>query len=128
MRIVWIVLGVLFGLAVLGFFAASIGLKSMKEMIINEVDLSKLEDGVYTGRFHKVRWTYEVEVTVENHKIVEIVTISKTDDEHSRRVSAGATEAIIANQSVQIDAVSGATVSTKAFQKAVENALTGTED
>ncbi len=125
MRIVLIILGVLFLLAVLGFLFASMGLRSMKQMVINEVDLSKLADGVYTGRFHKVRWTYEVEVTVENHKIVGIVVLNKVGD---GGLGEKAAEEIIANQSVLIDAVSGATVTTKALQKAVENALTGTED
>jgi uncharacterized protein with FMN-binding domain len=92
-------------------------------MAINDIDLSKSADGVYAGNFHKVRWNFEVEVTIKDHKITVIKPVGKVEPRCNKIVD-GATEAIISKQSVKIDAVSGATIDTKAFCKAVENALT----
>ncbi len=121
MKIVLIVIGVILLLGLIGFIAGSIGLGDVKKMVINDVDLSRVPDGVYRGKFHKVRWTYDVEVTVKDHKITAIKTLNKVDGREM--IVEGAQEAIIKNQSVKIDAVSGASIDTKAFQKAVENAL-----
>ncbi|MBN1578742.1 MAG: FMN-binding protein [Chitinispirillaceae bacterium] len=106
------------------FFLASMGLSDIKKMVVNDVDLSKVADGVYRGKFHKVRWNYEFEVTVKDHKIIALKPTVKIKPGWQKVVN-GAIDAIIKKQSVRIDVVSGATVDTKAVQKAVENALTG---
>lgn len=100
-----------------GLIAAMRGLSEMQELVINEVDLSKVSDGVHTGEFSRYRWSNKVQVTVENHKIVDINTTNrqKLHQELSNR--------IIAQQSLQVDIASGASVSSKAFLKAVEDAL-----
>ncbi len=124
MKTVLIILGVILILGVLGFIFASIGLKDIKNMAINDVNLSEIPDGVYEGNFKKARWNHEVKVTVKDHKIVSIEKKNLSDDKRDREITEKAGEAIIANQSVKIDVISGATVDTKSFQKAVENALT----
>ena len=91
---------------------------------INDVDLQTVQDGVYTGGFKKARWKNEVEVTVKNHRIVDIKNTSKLPPPN-RKIVDKAINAMLANQSVVIDVVSGASVNTRAFQKAVENALSG---
>jgi uncharacterized protein with FMN-binding domain len=123
-KIVLIIAGVIFLLALFSFVFGSLGLSDIKKMVINDVDLSKLSDGVYVGKFHKIRWTYEVEVTVKDHKITAIKNIRKTPNPSNDNIVDGAIKAMLAKQSVDIDVISGATVNTKAFQKAVENALT----
>ncbi|MBD3318128.1 MAG: FMN-binding protein [Chitinivibrionales bacterium] len=122
MKIVLIVVGVIVLLLAVGFIFATMGLSEIKNMAINEVDLSKISDGVYTGTFQKARWTHNVEVTVKDHKITEIKNTNELPEGNKKLVD-GAIEKILQKQSVDIDAVSGATVSTKAFQKAVEDAL-----
>jgi len=121
-KITLIILGSIVVFGVIMFFVGSMGISDIKKMVINEVDLSKIADGVYKGTFHKVRWTYEVEVTVKNHKIASIKNINKLPDP-AVKLTDGAIRSIIDKQSVRIDVVSGATINTKAFQKAVENAL-----
>jgi len=81
------------------------------------VDLTEVPDGVYTGEFNRYRWSNTVKVTIENHKIVDIQTTNEQalHEELARR--------IIEQQTLKVDAVSGATVSSNAFLKAVENAL-----
>jgi uncharacterized protein with FMN-binding domain len=122
MKTILIIVSAVLLIGVAGFVFGSIGLDDIKKMTINDVDLTKSTDGVYAGKFHKVRWNYEVEVTVKEHKIMAIKPTGKVDPGRNKIVD-GATEAIISKQSVKIDAVSGATIDTKAFCKAVENAL-----
>lgn len=124
MKIVLIILGVILVIGVAGFIFASVGLSDIKNMVINEVDLSKVPDGVYTGKFQRARWNYAVEITIKNHEIIEIKNIDDKTDKGSMKLINSAIEAILAKQSLEIDTISGATVNTKAFQKAVENALT----
>lgn len=115
--IVVVVLGTL-------FLFASNGLKDIQHMQINNVDLSKLDDGVYTGGFKKARWKHDVEVTIKDHRIVAINNINKLAG-FNKTTADEATKLMIEKQAILIDAVAGATVNTKAFQKAVENALVG---
>lgn len=123
MKIALIVVGALVVLGLIGFAGASYGLSDIQKMVIEDVDLSTVPDGVYTGRFQKARWTHEVKVTVKDHRITAIENTNRLPDEARRGIVEKAIEAMLAKQSVDIDVVSGATVNTKAFQKAVENAL-----
>jgi uncharacterized protein with FMN-binding domain len=120
LRIIVIVIVVIGAL----FLLASNGLKDISRMTINNVDLSKLDDGTYIGKFQKARWKHEVEVTVKNHRIVGIDNTNKLAG-FNKTTADEATKLMIEKQTILIDAVAGATVNTKAFQKAVENALTG---
>lgn len=115
-----IFLGVLLVIIVIGFFVMTRGIKEGKKLEINSVDISKLEDGTYIGKYSKDRWISEVEVSVRGKKIENIKTLSQpltpdVGDELSKR--------IIEKQNVNVDVISGATVSSKAYLKSVENAL-----
>lgn len=123
MKIVLIILGSLVVLAGGGALFGMVGLSDVKSLEIRDVDLTSLSDGVYAGKFSKSRWTYEVEVSVEDHKIIAIQTTGKQPDPGRRKIIDGAIAAIIQKQSPKIDVVSGATADTRAFQKSVENAL-----
>ena len=115
-----IFLGVLLVIIVIGFFVMTRGIKEGKKLEINSVDISKLENGTYIGKYSKDRWISEVEVSVRGKKIENIKTLSQpltpdVGDELSKR--------IIEKQNVNVDVISGATVSSKAYLKSVENAL-----
>ena len=117
-----VIIAGIIGLIALMLAGATAGMGEIRKMIVNDVDLGSIADGVYNGSYHKSRWTYDVEVTVAGHRI----TAVKNTNEKTKRAkgfnSAAASE-IIKKQSPNIDAVSGATISTRAFGKAVENAL-----
>lgn len=91
-------------------------------LVINEADLSSIEDGTYIGSCDIDFVAATVEVTVSNHMITNINLVNHHTDKGK------AAEAIIPKivdaQSLQIDAVSGATNSSKVIKKAIENALT----
>lgn len=106
-----------------GFFITR-GLNAGSRLAINNVNLSSLKDGEYIGRYRGGRWTNEVKVTVKDNRITDIkiekdVLIPKAE----------LTQELISNvieaQSLDIDVVSGSTVTTKAYLKAIELALKG---
>ncbi len=119
LRIILIVLAV-FVLA--GVFFMFNGLGYIKNMNVSEVDLSTVPDGTYSGSFRRGRWVYNVEVTVRDHKIHSI-SLGEGMGTMAGEINDKIIAEILAQQSPKIDAVSGATVTTKALAKAVENAL-----
>ncbi len=120
-----IVLAVIAGIALLGVVGVLLlnsGSKEILALSIKDVDLSGISDGVYAGQYHKGRWTYDVSVTIKDHRIVEVVNTNKnTSAEKSWNEQAA--QAIIQKQTPAVDIVGGASINSRAFEKAVENAL-----
>ena len=88
---------------------------------ISDVDLSKIPDGTYAGACEAFPVIAEVSVTVKGHKITEIKLVKHINGRGSpaeiipRRV--------IEAQSLEVDAIAGATSSSKVILKAIQNAL-----
>lgn len=86
-------------------------------------DLSQIADGIYTGSCDNGIVQVRVEVDVQGNAIA---GVRITDHQNGLGSPAEAiVEDIIKQQSVEVDAVSGATMSSKSIVKAVENALSG---
>ncbi len=94
----------------------------VRQMKIGNVDLSALSDGVYRGEYSYSSTAYEVEVSVEGHKITGIDVLRGGSNEHAKAAE-GVVDSIIRAQRIDVDVISGATTSSKAILKAVENAL-----
>jgi uncharacterized protein with FMN-binding domain len=121
-RRVVISVGVIAVLLALMLVGATSGMGEIRKLTIDNVDLTTIADGAYRGSYHKGRWVYDVEVTVVNHKITSVKnTNPKTN--MAKALCDGVAASVIQKQSPRIDAVCGASISTKAFAKAVENAL-----
>ena len=121
---------VLIGVACLVLIAVMFGGKMLidttryrriiSDVVIKSPDLTLIQDGVYLGSFDAILISADVEVTVIDHKITEIILDHKND----RGVSAEViTDDVIMQQSLKIDTISGATNSSKVILKAIENAL-----
>lgn len=91
---------------------------------INDVDLSTVEDGVYEGAFGYYGTDYGVKVTVEDNKITNIEVISTEAEDPYAKTAEDVIPRIIEEQKITVDATTGATTTSMAFQKAVELALT----
>ncbi len=91
-----------------------------KISIINP-NLSNISDGNYIGEYSIMPVYVKVEVTVENHEFMNINILKHDNGLGSSAESI--TNDIIQNQSLNVDAVSGATVSSKCILKAIENAI-----
>ena len=89
-----------------------------------ETSDSQLQDGTYSGSGTGFRGETNVTVTVAGGKISDITIDSYQDDEQFfGRAESTIIQEIIANQSVNVDAVSGATYSSNGIKEAVANAL-----
>jgi uncharacterized protein with FMN-binding domain len=116
--IVGIVLVALIGIMAIGAFS---GMGAVRKLTVNPVDLSKIADGAYAGSFRIGRFSYSVELTVKDHRIEAVKSTGgkQAQDAVVQRIFAR----IVEEQSVKVDTVSGASLTTKAVSKAVENAL-----
>jgi uncharacterized protein with FMN-binding domain len=94
-----------------------------REMKINEIDLANVTDGTYQGAYSYAGSDYLVEVAVKEHKIEKIDILEAfTGTPHSRKARA-IIDTVIAYQSLDVDVITGATTTSKAYLKCIENAL-----
>jgi len=98
--------------------------EQIKSMDISYVDPAAVPDGEYTGEFpFRQRYLYRVKVTVKSGKIADIEVLENgTGNEYAEK-GLGVIPRILREQSPKVDAVSGATVTSKALMKCVEKAL-----
>lgn len=119
----WIVIVILILIVLTGiFFAFTLpGLNQTAVLEIGAVDLTQIPDGSYTGSYNSYRWSTTVEVTLKDHRITDIlpVKIQSGRDSLVKELK----EKMMLQQTADVDAVSGATASSNAYLKAVENAL-----
>lgn len=82
------------------------------------------KDGVYTGVGEGFRGTTQVQVTVEDGYIADITVLSYRDDrEFFQKAQSAVINAILTEQTPDVDAVSGATFSSSSIMDAVADAL-----
>ena len=122
------VLIVLSVLLVIGLLAGGLYLKSIGDykakvdaLAFDEIDLSKVANGVYEGQCDTGVVRARVQVTVRDHRMESIELL---EHENGRGTPAEAIlDQMVQKQTTAVDAVSGATCSSKVIRKAVENAL-----
>lgn len=93
----------------------------MAAMEIGELNLSGVPDGTYEGSYDADLIKVQVAVTVEDQRIIDIALL-----EHENGKGAPAEAVIphvIESQSLDVEAVSGATNSSKVILKAIETAV-----
>ena len=119
--IMWIVAGLVILFVGTALLDAP-GRKAGERLQVGKVDFSKLRDGVYEGQHKGGRWSNQVRVTVASGKVTEIDIVR---DVWFRRpeLTEQVISDVIESQSLEVDIVSGATITTRAYLKAMENAL-----
>lgn len=122
------VLGLLGGAALAALVLLGVYLKgvadyqrAVRALSFEEVELSAVPDGAYTGFCDVGMISARVEVTVEGGRIAAITLL----EHHQERGQAAEAvlEEILRQQRIDVDTVSGATNSSKVLKKAVEDAL-----
>lgn len=88
---------------------------------LQNVDLSKLNDGKYIGKCDAEVISAEVEITINDNKIEDIEILNHKNDRGEPAESI--VNEVIKQQKITVDTVSGATNSSKVILKAIENAL-----
>ena len=124
-----IVLGVLGGLGAAGGIGWSRLMKEHQEarsLPLNAVDFDKLNDGTYHGAYAggMYKWrANECDVTVANGQVSGIQLAATKDPAAKNTQHQELYDRVIKAQSLQVDTISSATLTSKAYLKAVENAL-----
>ncbi len=96
----------------------------VRRMKIQDVDMSSVLDGAHAGTYTYNGFEYRVQTVVRDHTITDIVILNNRTTKHAKKAEEVVAE-IIKEQTPNVDAVSGATTTSKALMKAVENALLG---
>jgi fumarate reductase flavoprotein subunit len=92
-----------------------------RSLVIADVDFSQVPDGVYRGS-HAGWNQFDVVVTVSGGTVTQI-EIADDSRDPSNAVTDEVLGRVVSEQSLGLDAVSGATITTSAILKAVERAL-----
>lgn len=96
-------------------------LEGLKTLEIHDVDLNTVDDGRYIGFYGSFPVDAKVEVIVASHRITGINLLEHGNGQGGNaEVIPGR---VVEAQSLEIDSVSGATYSSHAILKAIENAL-----
>ena len=84
-----------------------------------------LADGTYQGSAEGYKSTITVEVTVNQGQVTEISVLEQNDTPNFYAYAATIPDTVVETQSLQVDAVTGATYSSAGLLNAIENALSG---
>lgn len=110
--------------AAAGLFLITRGLKEGQRVVVQEVNLAILQDGKYHGTYNKGRWLSEVDVMIKDHKMTHIQLLSEPMlHPGSPDFSKELFKRVIEKQTPNVEVISGATVTSKAYLKSIENAL-----
>lgn len=90
-------------------------------MLVEDSDLSKVEDGIYREKVETMLVKAEVEVSVKNHKIISI-SIIKHENGKGKPAEA-IVDAIIKDNSTDVELIAGATMSSLVIRAAVIDAV-----
>lgn len=92
---------------------------------IDHVNFKELHDGSYLGEYEggMYKWrANKVQVTISSSKVTDIKLLEQTEKRPSEFTDE-LFERVIQSQSLQVDTISGATLTSKAYLKAIEKAL-----
>ena len=115
------VLALLIG-GMMGF--ALLGRQPTYDLTLAGVSAAGVADGTYTGEYAAFRFSNTVAVTVKDQAIRDIQVVKPQVLAKEATITALRDE-VLAAQSTAVDTVASATIDSKAYLKAVENALTG---
>lgn len=90
---------------------------------IEDVSSSNVKDGEYYGEAEGYGGLLKVKVTIKNGKIVNVEVVSNNETPEYFSAAKEVINRIISSGSVDVDSVSGATVSSNAIKRAVADAL-----
>lgn len=96
-------------------------LESLKDLEIANIDISKIDDGTYTGSCQVFPISVEVEVTINNHQITGVNLLKHQNGQGAP--AEAILDKVVDAQTLQVDIVSGATYSSIVILRAIENSL-----
>lgn len=120
-KAVIIILAVILVLAGVPLILRHLVSETVKDISISDIDLENVGDGTYIGECSAPPVSVTARVIVANHRFTNIEIVKHDNGLGSKAEKI--TDEIIGRQSLDVDAVSGATLSSVCILKAVENAV-----
>jgi len=126
--VLWVLLGIVGLLVVVALVALGVTepeRRQARNLPIADVEFSKLADGTYAGSYEggMYKWrANEVAVTVQDGKVTDI-EVTKSVQKPIPEVTGPLFDSVIREQSLKVDTVSQATLTSKSFLKSIEDAL-----
>lgn len=105
------------------FLFVTRGLDEKSQPELAGVTAQGIADGTYEGGYDGGRWTNRVRVTVSGERITDIAVLQNVLFPLDN-VPPELFQRVIGAQTTNVDAVASATVTSKAYLKSIENALT----
>lgn len=132
-----IILLIVVGVAIFGtliaFLADAPERQELQSLTIGNVDFTRLRDGIYAGEYAGTKGSSRnatVQVTVSDAKITKIIVLKGALDSNGKPVKLTGEmtinnlfQKVLETESLQVDTISGATLTSKAHLKALEFAL-----
>ncbi|BCN29900.1 FMN-binding protein [Anaeromicropila herbilytica] len=97
--------------------------KEVASIEIKDIDMTKVKDGQYIGKYDVNFIAAKVKVTVKDHKIQDINLLEHKNERG--KAAEAIVDTVIAKNSIKVDTISGATNSSKVILEAIRNALEG---
>ncbi|KWX89223.1 FMN-binding protein [Paenibacillus riograndensis] len=133
----WIVICIILGVIALvilgGILFSAPGRREVGRLTFGDIDFKKLHNGIYVGQFTGTKDHFrdtKVQVTIRGGQISDIQILKGAIDKQGKPLERKRGQSIadlfghvIQSQSLQVDVISGATLTSKAHLKALENAL-----
>jgi len=97
-----------------------------RNLPIEAINFSQLKDGTYVGQYDGGMYQWrknEVEVVIESGKVISIRLLNRDDPKAENSDHSILFKRVMQAQSLEVDAISGATLTSNAYLKAVEIAL-----
>jgi len=130
----WIITGIILIAVVIGggvgWSKLSKEHQQIRNLPLNKVDFSNLKDGTYKGFFEggMYKWREnEIQVKVENGQVTGIQVLQHKEN-RPKTFTDKLFNQVIESQSLQVDIVTGATLTSKAYLRGVENALKNAQE
>lgn len=99
--------------------------RRIAEITFADVNLEEIEDGIYEGECDAGYIYARVKVEISGGRIVSLQLLEHRNERGASAESV--IDAVQAEQKIDVDAVSGATNSSKVIKKAIENAVSGVD-
>ncbi|MDT4762025.1 FMN-binding protein [Sphaerochaeta sp. PS] len=101
--------------------ATETNLENLRTTRLQDIQLATLSDGSYGGAYSCFPIAVELEVQVQDHRIADIRLLKHRNGQG--KAAEAILPLVVAKQSLQLDAISGATYSSIVILKAIEAAL-----
>ncbi len=126
-KVLLIVLGCVFGtilvIGVIGFVAGSAGQDEVRARALPAVDMSRIPDGAYVGSCDIGRFAMAVNVAVKDHRVTAVEIADKRQSNIGPDMADRLNRSVVGREKPSFDAVTGASITGKAYYIAVTDAL-----